>query len=243
MSHSFSKSWKAPAVVAKEQWTRVLKSRDHLCPDSPFLPRAFDTATQRIIMDAAWTDLLASKTASTTQDSAVRADDAIRRGRTLDSLGPFQDRVLSDPSRGMVLSESTIWTPKAEQVRPFTAPWPSIAEMKYEGDERVATSLDHGRFLPVPRYPSDIPGMAWSELAFLPQEHFDEVLRVDEEAVFFANHEVVELEVGDEEGEHLLGRALMDLLDSKHVLGVEESEEKRRAREEAAGKDKVGRAV
>ncbi|KAF4550243.1 Hypothetical protein D9617_18g034340 [Elsinoe fawcettii] len=221
MSHSFSKSWKAPQVVAKEQWTRVLKSRDHLCPDSPFLPRAFDTVQQRILMEHGWSDLLASKSASTTQDTTVITSDALRRGINFDSLTPFQGKHLASPGRSAVLAEPTIWSPAAVEGRPFTAPWPSIAEMKYEGDERVATSLDHGRFLPVPRYPSDVPGMGWSEVAFLPQEKMDEVLRVDDEAVFFATHDVVDLQIGDEDGERLLGEKLMRLLDSGHTLMVE----------------------
>lgn len=93
--------------------------------------------------------------------------------------------------------------------------------MKYEGDERIATSVDHRRFLPVPRYPSDIPGMNWSEIAFLPQAELDEVGKVNEEEAFFLSHDVEEREISDEKGEYLLGKDLMAMLDTDHMFTVE----------------------
>lgn len=41
------------------------------------------------------------------------------------------------------------------------APWPSLAEMKWEGDDRAKTAC--GRFLPLPREPG-APGIPWGQL-------------------------------------------------------------------------------
>ncbi|PSK40158.1 hypothetical protein B9Z65_8098 [Elsinoe australis] len=218
MSHSFSKSWKSPAVVAREHWSRILKSREHLCPESPFLPRVFDQVQHKIAVQQARDDLEAAKAECTTQDATVMARNALDRTHVL----PLHGRTMTDPLRSNVLCLPTIWSQEAELHREFTAPWPTIAEMKYEGDERIATSVDHRRFLPVPRYPSDVPGMNWSEIAFLPQAELDEVGKVNEEEAFFLSHDVEEREISDEEGEHLLGKDLMAMLDTDHMFTVEE---------------------
>ncbi|PNS16939.1 hypothetical protein CAC42_4903 [Sphaceloma murrayae] len=221
MSHSFSKSWKAPSVVAREHWIRILKSRDHLCPDSPFLPRIFDQTEHNRLMNSARLDLARSKATSTSKDAQVMASNAASRGLDASSLLPLHAHTPLDPTLSVPLCLPTIWAPSAESKRPFTAPWPSIAELKYEGDERIATSLDHRRFLPVPRFPTDVEGMGWAEVAFLPQTELDRVHRVEEEEVLFQGFEVGEREIGEDEGRELLGESLWACLEGSHEFCVE----------------------
>jgi hypothetical protein len=86
-------------------------------------------------------------------------------------------------NRGTVLAMETIWCPNPDVFWQPSAPWPSSAEMKWEGDSRVAT--EHGRFLrwhPVPRVPEkwagyDCPGWKpdYKERAMVEILPFDQV--------------------------------------------------------------------
>jgi hypothetical protein len=62
-------------------------------------------------------------------------------------------------NRGTVLAMETIWCPRPDVFWQPSAPWPCMAEMKWEGDSRVAT--EYGRFLrwhPIPRVPEHWAG-------------------------------------------------------------------------------------
>ncbi|KAF2036207.1 hypothetical protein EK21DRAFT_96171 [Setomelanomma holmii] len=76
---------------------------------------------------------------------------------------------------GRVLGEPTIWCRDWLNGKDETAPWPSLAEMKWEGDDRAKTGV--GRFLPLPREEGP-PGLAWNQLPCIEQYPIDQVARI-----------------------------------------------------------------
>lgn len=76
---------------------------------------------------------------------------------------------------GRVLGEQTIWCHDWLDGKDEVAPWPSLAEMKWEGDDRAKTGV--GRFLPLPREEGP-PGLPWNQLPCVEQYSMDQVARV-----------------------------------------------------------------
>ncbi|KAH8730386.1 hypothetical protein GQ44DRAFT_606812 [Phaeosphaeriaceae sp. PMI808] len=74
-----------------------------------------------------------------------------------------------------VLGEPTIWCQDWTCGKSEIAPWPSISEMKWEGDDRAKTNV--GRFLPLPRE-EGVPGFPWNQLSCIEQYPLDQVARV-----------------------------------------------------------------
>jgi hypothetical protein len=76
------------------------------------------------------------------------------------------------------------WMEGKEEV----APWPSFAELKWEGDDRAKTSV--GRFLPLPRE-MGAPGITWAQLQVVEQYELDQVARIpDMEDVYLPVDEI-----------------------------------------------------
>ncbi|KAF2263160.1 hypothetical protein CC78DRAFT_569190 [Lojkania enalia] len=69
-----------------------------------------------------------------------------------------------------VLHVPTIWCVDWQNGKDEIAPWPSYAEMKWEGDDRAKT--DVWRFPPIPRE-MGAPGIAWNQLQAVEQYDLD----------------------------------------------------------------------
>ncbi|KAK8217224.1 hypothetical protein M8818_001477 [Zalaria obscura] len=209
MAYSFSRTWKAPQVKEKEAWDRVLKAREHICPDSPFFTKDLNRKEHEIEMKREKEEWLKAK--------KDRAEKEAAQGLTIRIL-PFGGKKFEN-NLSPVLGQPTIWCPSWQVGKEATAPWPSLSEMKYEGDERIATAKHHGRFLPVPRLPGN-ETVNWQHLSFLEPLPFDRVRHVPDEVDIMMNtHTIPELEITDEEGMSLLGKDLMEALDPKGVYG------------------------
>ena len=78
-------------------------------------------------------------------------------------------------NRGRVLGEKTIWCVDWQNGKEDIAPWPCLAEMRWEGDDRAKTKV--GRFLPLPREEGP-PGLAWSQLQVVEHYPLDQVARI-----------------------------------------------------------------
>jgi hypothetical protein len=76
---------------------------------------------------------------------------------------------------GRVLGERTIWCRDWETGKDEIAPWPSMAEMKWEGDDRAKTGV--GRFLPLPREEGP-SGLMWNQLPAIEQYPIDQVCKI-----------------------------------------------------------------
>ncbi|KAH7392487.1 hypothetical protein BKA66DRAFT_439219 [Pyrenochaeta sp. MPI-SDFR-AT-0127] len=76
---------------------------------------------------------------------------------------------------GRVLGEQTIWCEDWENGKDDIAPWPTTAELKWEGDDRAKTGV--GRFLPLPREEGP-PTIQWNQLPVIDQYSIDQVARI-----------------------------------------------------------------
>jgi hypothetical protein len=76
---------------------------------------------------------------------------------------------------GRVLGEPTIWCRDWENGKDEIAPWPSLAEQKWEGDDRAKTGV--GRFLPLPREEGP-PGLLWNQLPVIEQYPIDQICKI-----------------------------------------------------------------
>lgn len=74
-----------------------------------------------------------------------------------------------------VLGEQTIWCHDWQNGKDEIAPWPSMAELKWEGDDRAKTGV--GRFPPLPREEGPA-GLPWNQLPCVEQYPIDQVARI-----------------------------------------------------------------
>ena len=93
---------------------------------------------------------------------------------TLDALlGEHNLTMEGNTSR--VLGEKTIWCVDWMNGKDEIAPWPSLPEMKWEGDDRAKTGV--GRFPAIPREVG-APGIAWNQLQAVEIYPLDQVWRI-----------------------------------------------------------------
>lgn len=76
---------------------------------------------------------------------------------------------------GRVLGEKTIWCTDWKNGKEEVAPWPTLAEMKWEGDDRAKTNV--GRFLPLPRELGPA-SLAWNQLPVVEQYPMDQINKI-----------------------------------------------------------------
>lgn len=76
---------------------------------------------------------------------------------------------------GRVLGEQTIWCNDWINGKDEIAPWPSMPEMKWEGDDRAKTGV--GRFLPLPREQGP-PSLPWNQLPVVEQYPIDQIAKI-----------------------------------------------------------------
>jgi len=74
-----------------------------------------------------------------------------------------------------VLGLPTIWCKDWLNGKDEVSPWPTTAEMKWEGDDRAKTGV--GRFLPLPREQGP-PGLLWNQLPAIEQHPIDQVCKI-----------------------------------------------------------------
>lgn len=131
-------------------------------------------------------------------------------------------------SYSTVLCLPTSFVPDDLVAPRVTIPWPDRTEMKYEGDERIATETIHGRFLPALRVHSNNT-VNWMQRRIVRPEHLDQFWPVanqfreardnshypapSAEDVFLRAFLVEDLEVGDDIGQEMLGMELMEELE------------------------------
>jgi hypothetical protein len=106
-----------------------------------------------------------------------------------------------------VLGEQTIWCYDWLNGKEEVAPWPSLAECKWEGDDRAKTGV--GRFLPLPREEGP-PGLPWNQLPCIEQFPIDQVARIPTmEDVYLPVDDQIE-----EEKEYLWSKDLEEAMDA-----------------------------
>ncbi|KAK7553673.1 hypothetical protein IWX49DRAFT_221474 [Phyllosticta citricarpa] len=120
---------------------------------------------------------------------------------------PFWDLRDRQPGHGAALGMPTIWCPDWKTPDRRVAAWPTLSEMKWEGDDRARTGVK--RFLPLPREPTN-GAVAWNHLPMIHQQPFDQVWTIPTELdILYPMHQL------DEEAERDRHRLLPpDLIDA-----------------------------
>jgi hypothetical protein len=110
-------------------------------------------------------------------------------------------------NRGRALGAETIWCDDWKNGKDEIAPWPCMAELKWEGDDRAKTGV--GRYPPLPREQGP-PGIAWIQLQVIEQYPIDQIARIPTmEDVYLPVDEI------DEEVKYdLLNKDLEDAMDA-----------------------------
>lgn len=217
--YTFTKKWVNPDIHQKSQRKRINDARRKICPDSPFWPTNLDIESHKTAWYKLKQDTLLAQQSPT---SETRQQDESSHTLPPTPVKPvFGGKLWLDNLAPVTASGPTVFTPEFETGRGGRelASWPSKAEMKYEGDERVATDRIHGRFLGLPRRNAN-DTTAWAQRGLLDQYVMDDFVfpapgPVD---VFMCGFRVEEMEITDEEGAHLLGVEMMGLLDPVNRL-------------------------
>jgi len=105
------------------------------------------------------------------------------------------------------LGEKTIWCMDWQNGKDEIAPWPCLAEMKWEGDDRAKTGV--GRYPPLPREQGPA-GLPWNQLEVVEQYPLDQIARIPTmEDVYLPVDEIE-----DEVKYDLLNKDLEDAMDA-----------------------------
>lgn len=106
-----------------------------------------------------------------------------------------------------ILGEQTIWCQDWQNGKDEIAPWPCMAEMRWEGDDRAKTGV--GRFPPLPREQGPV-GISWSQLQVVEQYPLDQIARIPTmEDVYLPVDKI-----DDEVKYNLLNKDLEDAMDA-----------------------------
>lgn len=119
---------------------------------------------------------------------------------------PFDGRKLS-VGHGAVLCHYTLWCQDYKTEWRRLAPWPSIAEQKWEGEDRARTKV--GRYFPLPREPSN-GSVPWNYLPLITSSPFDQIWKIPTEMDILYPMDQITAEV--EEDKHVLLN--QDILDA-----------------------------
>jgi hypothetical protein len=110
-------------------------------------------------------------------------------------------------NHGRALGAKTIWCKDWKNGKDDIAPWPCMAELKWEGDDRAKTGV--GRYPPLPREPGP-QGIPWNQLQAVEQYPIDQIARIPTmEDVYLPVDEI-----DDEVKYDLLNKDLEDAMDA-----------------------------
>lgn len=218
--YSQSRKWVAPSVKEKEERIALNQARKKVCPNSPFWPVNFNIKEHKQAMLDLYAlqaaEKLAREHSTTESDTDTSQPSPLPSSPASPPIRPALDGkpLSADTNHSAVLSQRTIFTPQWQQDKAHVAPWPHKPEMKYEGDDRISTDPLHRRFPAAPRV-SGNETVNWQHRAVVDQWPFDDFYYPIPHPVeiWERTHRIDELEIDDDEGERLLGKELMDLLD------------------------------
>lgn len=151
--YSYTKTWTSSATAGQEVWSRISKQLSFMhCDESFVTPRTYAAYLEhkKNFMIAS----IAEKEAQITKRKAEKAlaiKNRCPEGLPIITIPCMGGKKFAD-GRSAALGQASMWTPnewRTESARKQQAEWPSVAELKWEGDERAKSGK--GRFLPIPR--------------------------------------------------------------------------------------------
>lgn len=213
-SYSSSRTWVNPKVKENAQRQKLNFARGKVCRRSPFWSQDFDLPAHRKDWETG-----RSRRAEQRIARALEVTEARQKAQSTRFPVPPPVRTAFDGKElpghySPVLCVETLFCPKFEEGKQNIAPWPSKAEMKYEGDDRISTDVIHGRVLGAPRVEGN-ETVNWQMRAIIEQYAMDEFIYPppDEVVIMHRTWWIGEFEFTDEQGEEAIGRDLMGLLD------------------------------
>ena len=170
-----SRTWMSPDAQVQQEFLMVRNTMRRLFKNSDIAKwKLSDYVAHKEAMLASQSNKLANKVKNRedalAMSSPIPAD--IQKVLTRCGIeGNFEDV----GNFGRALGEQTIWCNDWVNGKDEIAPWPSMAEMKWEGDDRAKTGV--GRFLPLPREEGP-PGLMWNQLPVIEQYPIDQVCKI-----------------------------------------------------------------
>lgn len=221
--YSQSLKWVAPGVIKQDQNKRINNSRRKVAPNSFAWPPNLDLQQHKKDF-AKWQQAQWERTVKR------HTDDVAERHRlgltsTPPAINPAFGGKVFEGNNSAVLSQKTVFSPNFQEGREVQHAsglgmihkeipgWPSKVEMKYEGDDRIATDKLHGRFLGAPRAEGN-ETVNWQQRSIIPQYHLDDFYYPvpQEEDVWLRSHWIRDHQFSDLEGVLALGKDLMDCM-------------------------------
>lgn len=169
-----SRTWMSPDQQAHQEFLVVRNAMRRLFKHSEVAKwKVSDYIAHREAVVASQASRLANqvKAKEEARASSVIPPDVQHNLRRWGLQGNFDEH----GNLGRVLGERTIWCEDWLNGKDEVAPWPSLAEMKWEGDDRAKTNV--GRFLPLPREEGP-PTLQWNQLPVIEQYPIDQVARI-----------------------------------------------------------------
>ena len=210
--YSHSKKWVAPRVRENQDRQRLNNARRKLCPKSPFWTQDFDIVKHREEWEHECEREFDKKLENVFRQATEH--ERLQLPPTPAVKPAFGGRVFPD-NFSSVLSMQTVFCPcyDSSNRKKEVAEWPSKAEMKYEGDERISTDRLHGRFPGAPRVGGN-ETVTWMQRRIIEQYPLDDFYYPipHEVEIQLRSHQVVELEFTEQQGREILGHELMNLL-------------------------------
>lgn len=170
MSYTNSKTWVAPKMAEQEKFdiARTNLERMEFIPRSPFVPRSMEAWLAHRI---AYAEDCKQDELKRLSDKQAASGPTVIGGRVRVML-PLNGKRFHD-NRSAVLASKSIWTLWYEPTEGYPqAPWPSLEEMKEEGDERNTSGF--GRFPALPRVPGN-ETVVWKQKNVIVPYPFDGV--------------------------------------------------------------------
>jgi hypothetical protein len=170
-----SRTWISPDAQAQQEFLIVRNAMRRLFKHSDVAKwKLSDYVAHREAMVASQANQLARKVKAKEKALGITSPMPYELQETLRRFG-LDGNFDEQGNFGRVLGEPTIWCRNWEDGKDEIAPWPSMAEMKWEGDDRAKTGV--GRFLPLPREEGP-PGLMWNQLPAIEQYPMDQVCKI-----------------------------------------------------------------
>jgi hypothetical protein len=152
-THSNTRTWTSVSTAGQEIWSRLVKQLFHMhCDESSVLPRSYAAylghKKEVILANIAEKEVLVAKRKA---EKALAAKLGYPDGFPTVAAVCMRGKSFHD-GRSAVLGQTSMWTRadwRTDEMREQESQWPSVAELKWEGDERAKSRK--GRYLPIPR--------------------------------------------------------------------------------------------
>jgi hypothetical protein len=170
-----SRTWVSPDAQVQQEFLMVRNAMRRLFRNSDVAKwKLSDYVAHKEAMLASQANKLATKVKNKEDARAILAPIPGDIQKVLNRCG-IEGNFEDVGNYGRALGEQTIWCNDWQNGKDEIAPWPSMAEMKWEGDDRAKTGV--GRFLPLPREEGP-PGLMWNQLPVIEQYPIDQVCKI-----------------------------------------------------------------